>query len=198
MFRRRVAAECSKELAQRFTHSLSNPLWTVSGLQNFQRTILRIRSCADSQRPFWGLPKAIPWVRENNSADSWKTIPQTPKRWFAGSPQTIHKFPHRLSRKAATDYCGSHRISVSNLWHVRYIATYNLLHSFAILFLMSLSLSVSFSTMVAASLLVWRKIHIILVSVYLWCQDQTALCMTVHWCVLCQVHMCTSVLCTSH
>ena len=78
------------------------------------------RDSEDSQRRFrWldsrGLLKLVLKTPEDDSAGARKTTPQSPKDNSAGSPQTICKFPHTLSRKAATDYRGSRRISVSNL-----------------------------------------------------------------------------------
>ena len=70
------------------------------------------------------------------SEDSYKTNPWVPERQFcgsprdnsAGSPQMIHKLPHRLSRKSTTDYRGRRRISVSSLWHVPYMHMHTHIH----------------------------------------------------------------------
>ena len=88
---------------------------------------------ADSRRRFCKFDNF--WSPKDHLEDSHKSNPQMPKRQFrgfpkdnsadpeddsTGSPQTIRKFPHRLSWKSATDYSGSLQISISNLWHVPY------------------------------------------------------------------------------
>ena len=134
----RIAVECSKKIAQRFTQDL-----------RFQRMISLTPEDDFADLITCSLPK-IAWrtptrqIRRcpiDNSADSQKTIARIPKDDSACSPQTIRKFSHRLSLKFAnfhTDFLGSPRIfaqtfteiryrllrksadSIRNLWHVPY------------------------------------------------------------------------------
>ena len=94
MFRRRVAAERSKEIAQRFTQGLRNPLWNVGGLRNFQRTISRttsvriLKDCSeDSRRWFCWLDSLR--TPKDCSEDSRRQFCRRPKDNFADSRKTI-------------------------------------------------------------------------------------------------------------